>query len=63
MSEANENPLGLCPSCVHVQPIPHPRGGTPYLRCGMSDVDRRFLKFPPLPVRSCCGYEADRDKV
>jgi hypothetical protein len=63
MSEQPIDPRGLCPNCTHVQLIPHPRGGAPYLRCGMSDVDKRFPKFPPQPVRECCGYEPRDAKV
>jgi len=26
------------------------------VRCGLADTDPRFLRYPPLPVRTCDGY-------
>jgi uncharacterized protein YciI len=33
------------------------RRGSLFFRCLRADHDARFLKYPPLPVRSCPGYE------
>jgi uncharacterized protein YciI len=34
-----------------------PRRGTTFFRCGRAAFDPRFPRYPPLPVRSCAGYE------
>lgn len=47
---------GLCASCVHVRPVVSARGPL-YLRCVRSAEDPRFPKYPPLPVRTCPGYQ------
>ena len=49
--------VGLCLSCIHARAIKHPHGGDDYWRCGLSDTDKRFPKYPRLPVRECAGYE------
>jgi hypothetical protein len=48
--------VGLCESCVHVRIVRSDRGSLFY-RCGLSDTDPRFPKYPRLPVLSCPGYE------
>jgi hypothetical protein len=35
--------------------------GSIFYRCGLSDTDARFPKYPALPVLSCPGYEAERE--
>lgn len=49
--------VGLCLTCVHARSITHPRGGDPYWRCGLSDADNRYPKYPRLPVKQCSGYD------
>lgn len=49
--------VGLCAACIHARVKPHPRGGPAYYRCGKQESDRRFPKYPPLPVRACHGFE------
>ncbi|GMV99856.1 MAG: hypothetical protein AMXMBFR84_09950 [Candidatus Hydrogenedentota bacterium] len=49
--------VGLCLSCRHARRIRHPHGGNDYWRCGLSDVDSRFPKYPRLPVSDCEGFE------
>jgi hypothetical protein len=49
--------VGLCSICRSAQPQPNARGNT-FWRCLRADEDRRFLKYPPLPVRRCPGFEA-----
>jgi hypothetical protein len=46
---------GLCGHCVSAVVRPTNRG-TVYLRCALSGVDRRFPKYPRLPVLDCPGY-------
>jgi len=47
---------GLCPTCRFVRLVPSVRNAT-YYRCGRSDDDPRYSRFPRLPVVSCPGYE------
>jgi hypothetical protein len=49
-------PAGLCSNCVHAQTIRSDRGST-FLRCGLSDTDPRFPKYPRLPVIECSGWK------
>ena len=49
--------VGLCAHCVHARVTPHPRGGMPYYRCGLQETDKRYPKYPALPVRACAGFE------
>ena len=51
--------VGLCSVCVNARRIPHPRGGPGYWRCALAEVDPRFPKYPPLPVRACDGFEQE----
>jgi len=43
---------GLCGACRHARWIQNDRGSS-FLRCGWSDIDPHFPKFPVLPVRHC----------
>jgi hypothetical protein len=47
--------VGLCLECRHVRPVKTNRGSVFY-RCGLAETDPSFLRYPPLPVRSCRGY-------
>jgi len=33
------------------------RRGSTFFRCGRADTDARFVRYPPLPVLTCPGYE------
>ena len=46
---------GLCATCIHAQTIRSDRGSI-FLRCGKSDSDPAFPKYPRLPVIECRGY-------
>lgn len=46
---------GLCGNCQHAQQIESDRG-TVFLRCELTLTDRRFPKYPRLPVLVCSGY-------
>jgi hypothetical protein len=47
--------IGLCEQCIHMRVIRSDRGSEFY-RCGLSDVDERFPKYPRLPVLECEGF-------
>jgi hypothetical protein len=50
---------GLCASCRHARVIRSDKGST-FCRCGLSDSDPHFPKYPRLPVRACSGYSLDQ---
>ena len=47
---------GLCARCQHVRSVETPR--SVFVRCGRSDDDPRFLRYPRLPVTACPGFVA-----
>jgi hypothetical protein len=49
------DPIGLCATCGHVRVMQSSHGSTFYL-CQKSETDRRFAKYPRLPVLRCAGY-------
>lgn len=49
------NMQNLCESCLHMRRIESGKGST-FLRCGLSDEDSRFPRYPPLPVKECAGF-------
>jgi hypothetical protein len=49
---------GLCDSCVHQKLIKNTRGST-FNLCELSKTDKRFPKYPRLPVLQCSGYVSD----
>ena len=53
---APQDAVGLCLTCRWTRPSTTRRGSTFY-RCGRAEDDARFPRYPPLPVRSCPGYE------
>ena len=53
---ATAPPAGLCSSCVHQRVVRSGRGSL-FSLCERSQADPRFVKYPPLPVLSCRGYE------
>lgn len=48
--------VGLCLTCRWARPVSNRRGSTFY-RCARAETDPRFVRYPPLPVLSCSGYE------
>jgi len=52
--------VGLCLDCQFSRVIETPRGSTFY-RCGLSDTDPNFPKYPRLPVVRCLGYAKKSD--
>jgi hypothetical protein len=51
---------GLCATCIHTRIIRSERGSR-FLRCGLSDEDPRFPKYPRLPVLTCDGWQKKLD--
>ncbi len=50
-----EVPAGLCATCLHQRIITSDRGSR-FVMCGLSATDRRFPRYPALPVVACDGY-------
>lgn len=46
---------GLCAACAHARPIENRRGSIFWL-CGLAATDRRFPRYPMLPVLRCAGF-------
>jgi hypothetical protein len=47
---------GLCDTCRHQRIVRNTRGSV-FSMCERSKIDRRFPKYPRLPVERCAGYE------
>jgi hypothetical protein len=47
---------GLCDSCLHQQLVPNTRGSV-FSLCLRSRGDRRYPRYPRVPVLSCPGHE------
>lgn len=54
--------VGLCGTCAHARIVRSGRGSTFYL-CGRSATDRRFKKYPRLPVMACVGFERGEERA
>jgi len=48
--------VGLCETCQWVRIVTNRRGSVFY-RCSRAETDPRFVRYPPLPVLECPGYE------
>lgn len=47
---------GLCVNCAHARRVHSARGSLFWL-CERSHSDRRFPRYPSLPVLRCTGFE------
>lgn len=47
---------GLCAGCRHLQVLRSRR--SVFVRCARADREAGFARYPPLPVRTCGGFEA-----
>lgn len=56
MSEARRHVAGLCAACRHRRTVGN-RKGSVFILCTRSKTDRRYPKYPPLPVLECPGWE------
>lgn len=54
----NTTLIGLCATCRHARPVTSARSST-FWRCALNEGDRRFPKYPRLPVLACDGYARD----
>ena len=50
--------IGLCARCCRVRVQSTKRGGIFY-RCARADENDAYLRYPPLPVRQCRGFEPE----
>lgn len=48
---------GLCAACEHLRLLASKR--SVFVRCGLADTDPAFVRYPPLPVRSCSGFRPE----
>ena len=48
--------VGLCAECRHARRQETARGSV-FWRCGRAETDPRFMRYPPLPVTACPGFE------
>jgi hypothetical protein len=46
----------LCAACAHARVVTSAKGAS-FVLCGLSRTDRRFAKYPRLPVLACVGFE------
>jgi hypothetical protein len=49
-------PVGLCDRCVHQRVVLNTRGSS-FSLCRRSTEDKRYPKYPPIPVLRCPGFE------
>ena len=56
----NEREVGLCATCGWVQIVRNRRDSVFY-RCTRAETDARFVRYPPLPMLRCPGYERQAD--
>jgi hypothetical protein len=52
---------GLCADCRFARRIDTGKGSRFFL-CRRSEGDPAFDRYPRLPMRTCRGYEIDRDR-
>jgi len=50
-------PAGLCRSCRHA--LLRSTAVSAFLHCALSEADRRYRKYPPLPVLACDGWDPE----
>lgn len=53
--QADQHHAGLCADCIHARRIESERGSL-FILCELSATDRRFAKYPRLPILQCDGY-------
>ncbi len=52
----NPAAVGLCLTCRWMRVVTNRQGST-FFRCTRAEIDARFVRYPPLPVVHCAGYE------
>ena len=48
--------VGLCFTCRWMHSTANRRGSV-FFRCARAEDDARYVRYPPLPVQSCPGFE------
>jgi len=51
-----ETSVGLCARC-RMASVQRSGRGSRFWRCGRAEADPAFLRYPPLPVLRCPGFE------
>lgn len=52
----NDARVGLCADCQWVRIVRNKRESVFY-RCLRADTDPRFVRYPPLPMLACPGFD------
>ena len=52
--------IGLCAACCHVKVIKSSKGSF-FIMCELAKTDKRFSKYPALPVLYCPGFDQRRE--
>ncbi len=55
----NPQAVGLCSTCEQSRRVASSKGSV-FWMCAKATTDPRYLKYPPLPVRHCPGFEQKR---
>jgi hypothetical protein len=55
-AETERSRVGLCTGCRFAA-LQRSARGSRFWRCRRADFDPAFVRYPPLPVRSCPGFE------
>jgi hypothetical protein len=55
----NAGASGLCDGCLHQKLVPNTRGSV-FSLCLRSREDRRYPRYPRVPVLACPGHEPRR---
>ncbi len=55
-SAMKRTPAGLCDSCAHQRLVRNTRGSE-FSLCERSRSDPAYARYPPIPVRSCPGWQ------
>ncbi len=53
--------VGLCCGCRLASAQTSARGSA-FWRCRLSEANPKFMRYPPLPVLACEGFEPSRDR-
>ena len=56
MQAGEEASVGLCARC-RMASVQRTARGSRFWRCRRADTDPAFLRYPPLPVLRCPGFE------
>jgi hypothetical protein len=56
--EEEREKVGLCCDCRQAS-VQRSARGSAFWRCRLSDANPEFMRYPPLPVRACQGFESE----